>query len=304
MDCSYQAYNLIFSSELECPELPTFAQEGDASKKADVSIRLATVPAELDNPTSTGVVYQASTDQFLLSIGKVARYLVTNGNEIIIEPSKDADLNEVRVFMLGSVFGALLHQRQMLVMHAGVVHTDRGAVLFAGPSGIGKSTLLGEMLRRGYPMMVDDVCAVVQNDENQPLVLPGYPRTRLWADSALKLDVCTDNLARTRPGLEKFERQMPDHFWSESAPLRHIYTLGSNNEGEFSVTALPAINTFGAIINNTYRSVFLDGLDMRPRHFELASMVASNVRVSRVVRPSGTFQLSELADLIEEDLAA
>ena len=302
----YIAYDLIVSSDLECPELPLVADAAahQLQSDVDVHIRLGPVPEKLNNPTSNGVVYQAGTDQFLLSISNIARYLVQNGNEIIIEPASNATLNDVRVFMLGSAFGALLHQRQMLVIHAGAVYTDTGAVLFSGPSDIGKSTLLGELLRRGYPMLVDDVCAVVLDADSQPRVLPGYPRTRLWADSARKLCVCTENLVKTRPQLEKYERQLPDQFWSEPAPLRHIYTLSSDNNQNLSVTPLPAIDTFSAVLHNTYRRVFLDGLEMRQSHFQLVSAVAASVVVSRVVRPSSSFQLTELADLIEEDLAA
>ena len=35
-------------------------------------------------------------------------------------------------------------------------------------------------------MMVDDVCGIVLDSEGTPIVLPGYPRTRLWIDSAHK----------------------------------------------------------------------------------------------------------------------
>jgi len=299
----YQAYDLVFCSDLECPELPSHAEPGDKKLASDVTIRVGTVPETLQKPVSSGIVYQASTDQFLLSMQNIARYLVQNGNEIIIEPANGADLNEVRVFMLGSAFGALLHQRQLLVLHASALYTDKGAVLFAGPSGIGKSTLLGEMLRRGYQMMVDDICAVVLNEQNKLLVLPAYPRTRLWKDAARKLDICTDKLTRTRSSLEKFERQVPDQFWSQRAPLRHIYTLGTSNKQELSLTPLPAIHAFSTILLNTYRSAFLDGLEMRQPHFHQASTVASTTGLSRVVRPSGEFQLAELADLIEEDMA-
>lgn len=67
---------------------------------------------------------------------------------------------------------------------------------------------------------------------------------------------------------------------------------------------LPRIQTFNIVLHNTYRYVFLDGLAMRKPHFDLISAVASQVGVTRVVRPSFPFRLRELADLIVQDLAA
>lgn len=296
----YQAYGLNFCSEWQFPELPVVDPLPDA--QIDVHIRAGEVPETLDNPTSSGVVYAASANLFLLKLKGIGRYLVRNGDEIIIEPDVDASDNDIRVFLLGSGFGALLHQRQLLVIHAGAIYSEQGAVLFSGPSGIGKSTLLGEMLRRGYNMMVDDVCAVTLDSNEKPLVLPGYPRTRLWADSAEKLDVSTDGLQKTRPTLEKFERQLPDQFHASNAPMHRIYLLSSHNTDKLELEPLPAINTFAAVLHNTYRNTFLEGLEMRGVHFAMVSALASNVSVVKVVRPAGSFRLTELADLIEADL--
>ncbi len=192
----------------------------------------------------------------------------------------------------------------LTVLHASGIGGEKGAFLFTGPSGIGKSTLLGELLRRGHKMLVDDVCAVTPDEAGYPVVQPAYPRTRLWADAAGKLTVETDGLERTRPDMEKYERQMPEQFWDQPAPLLRIYHLTSTNKDELSLTPLPRVQTFSAVLHNTYRHVFLDGLDMRKPHFDLVTAVASRVGVTRVVRPNGAFKLVELADLIEQDMEA
>jgi hypothetical protein len=298
----YEAYHCRIDSELEFPELiETGSAEGCSSP--DIHICTGVVPDALENPTGKGVLYQASANQFLLNMDGVARYLVQNGNEIIVQPAPESLAGDVRVFLLGSCIGALLHQRGVLVLHAGAVYTDRGAVLFTGPSGVGKSTLLGEFLRRGYRMMVDDVCAVVVDAAGTPLVLPGYPRTRLWTDAAHRLEQDITGLERTRPGMEKYERQVPAQFWDQPATLHHIYLLTSSNRDELKLEAEPRIRTFSIVLHNTYRRQFLDGLEMRAPHFGLVSAVAKASGVTRVVRPSYPFRLVELADLIEQDLA-
>jgi len=236
----YKAYQLNIHSDLPIPEFPP----GDEGSVADVTIRHGEVPNDLEHVASKGVVYQATENQFLLKMDDIARYLVQNGNEIVIEPVEGSLDSDVRVFMLGSCMGALLHQRSMLVIHAGAIKTEKGAVLFTGPSGIGKSTTVGEFLRRGYKMMVDDVCGVVLNEDQKPIVLPGYPRTRLWTDSARMLNQDVVGLERTRPDMEKYERQIPGQYWDQSVPLHRIYLLTPNNKNELKLFPVQSINTF------------------------------------------------------------
>lgn len=293
---SYRAYELTIQSEFPIPELII----SDGGDKSDVIIRYGEVPDTLAEIQGEGVLYQASTNQFLLRMDQVAHYLVQNGNEIIVSPR--GDLSDIRVFLLGSAMGALLHQRAMLVLHAAAIYTEAGAVLFAGVSGSGKSTLLNEFLRRGYAMMVDDVCGVVVDDKKNLMVLPGYPRTRLWLDSAQKLGQNVETMERTRPTLEKYERQVPDQYRDQPAPLVKIYLLTSNHEQDIKLEVVPRIDGFSIVIHNTYRYQFLEGLAMQASHFGLVSAVAQQVPVIWVKRPNEGFYLNELANAIEQDL--
>jgi hypothetical protein len=102
---------------------------------------LGPVPQALDDAKKKGVLYQISPDRFLLGLGKIARYLVSEGREIVIERVPGGSDDAVRVFLFGSVFGALLHQRGVLPLHGSAVMPSRGATIFAGPSGSGKSML-------------------------------------------------------------------------------------------------------------------------------------------------------------------
>jgi len=295
----YSAYGLLFESDIELPE---FTASQDSRPTPDVRVLLAPVPERLENPAGTGVLFEATEGEFLLRLPDVAAYLVRGGNEILVQPQPDAIDSEVRVFMLGSAIGALLHQREKLVLHAAALGTEQGAVLFAGVSGAGKSTLLSEFLSRGYSMMVDDVCSIELDSAGDPLVMPGYPRTRLWADAAARLDVDTTDLTRTRQSLEKYERQLPDRFWNDPLPIRKIYILKSHNHDEIKITEPPLVRRFNVIKNNTYRRTFLNGLAMQESHFAITARVATTAPVGVVSRPNVGFQLKRLADAIESDL--
>jgi hypothetical protein len=58
---------------------------------------------------------------------------------------------------------SLAHGREAL--HAGAVETPLGTVAIAAPSGTGKSTLAAELMRRGWPLVADDVLVLSRGPE-------------------------------------------------------------------------------------------------------------------------------------------
>ena len=139
-------------------------------------------------------------------------------------PVPEASDDDIRVFLLGSVLGFLLHQRQIFPLHASAIRTEHGAVLFTGHSGAGKSTTLGAMVQRGYAMLADDVSGIVLDDKDRPHVLPAFPSSRLWAESAAKLNLSTKEVSRVRAALDKYVFPV-EHFCQETLPLLGVYVL-------------------------------------------------------------------------------
>ena len=101
----YKAFGLIIDSEIELPELPK------ALGETDVTVSLGIAPTKLINPTFVGVRFESSHNEFLLRIEHIASFYVTAGNHITIDTQPNVEFDEVRLFLLGSAFGALLHQR-------------------------------------------------------------------------------------------------------------------------------------------------------------------------------------------------
>jgi hypothetical protein len=143
---SYEAYGLTIHSELPLPQL---IKSKDTSSP-DLVIRYGDVPEFLDDVTASGRDWQISSKQLLLKIKGVATYWANGSEEVWIDRDPDARDDDVRLWLLGSTLGFLLHQRRILPLHASAIRTDKGAVLFTGFSGAGKSTMLGAMVKRGY----------------------------------------------------------------------------------------------------------------------------------------------------------
>jgi len=63
----------------------------------------------------------------------------------------------VRLYLLGSAWGALCYQRDLLVLHASAVRVDGRAVAFCGRPGMGKSTLAAWLAESGHALVSDDL---------------------------------------------------------------------------------------------------------------------------------------------------
>jgi hypothetical protein len=296
---TYLAYGLHISSDLACPELASHA-----NGRADVRIRLGHAPLELIQPQAQGECYQVTRTQLLLKIDRVGRYLVSNGNDIVVERAPEASEDDVRVFLLGSVLGALLHQRGVLPLHASAVETAYGAVAFAGQIGHGKSTLAAAFHGRGYRVLADDVCAVALDAEGKPLVMPAYPQLNLWADALAHIGESKDALRRTRVLSEKYGLPISERFATRPAPLCAVYELNTANSAKPSLARVTGNARLWLLRDNTFRLSFLAGMDDSERYLRMALAVAQHIRTARVSRPAAPFLLDELADLIENDLRA
>ena len=293
---SYNAFGLGICSEIE------FDQLVPGAGKADVVVRLGQVPDRLKSPTGQGVLYQTVARQFLLNIDGVARFLVSNGSEILIDPAPNTDADTIRLFLFGSVFGALLHQRGVLLLHASAIVAPAGAVVFAGSSGCGKSTLACAFHQKGYLILADELCAI-GTGVSLP-VSPGNPFLMLWADALQRLGLDRLGLRAVRPNLEKYILPLGDDFATEATPLHAVYILEASNSRLSAPTPIKGLKKIEALTGTTYRPRFVEHMKHEGEHLRQITEVASRARVARVNRPHGSLQVDELVDLIQEDFRA
>ncbi|MCI5212810.1 MAG: hypothetical protein D3910_29360, partial [Candidatus Electrothrix sp. ATG2] len=204
-----------------------------------------------------------------------------------------------RLYLLGSCLGALLHQRGLLVMHGAAVRFKEQCVLFAGPSGNGKSTLAAAFCKRGFEVLSDDVCAVDQHLR----AVPGYPQIKLWRDAAGKLGMDTDSMRQIRLQIEKYALKTEGSFCTEPLPLATAYFLSTHNLTTFEFKDLTGMQTFLPLRNNTYRIRYLKGMGLESGHLARIGALSQQVGVTRITRPNSGFRLEELVDQILDDLA-
>lgn len=291
----YQTYNLNIESQLHLPELSA----SDDKSPPDVSINIAHIPNDgLENGKQLGPFLWVNERSVWLKIPDVATFLISDSNKIMIDPKPGIDEESIRVFLLGSALGALLFQCGYLVLHGNAIRIGDQCMVCVGHSGAGKSTLAAGFMQRGFDILADDVVPV----DSQCRAIAGFPRIKLWQDTATRLGIKTDNLQRIRPNLEKFNLPLTRQFGHESLPIRWVYILNSEHQDHISVEPILGMQRFQPIRNNTYRIQFLEAMSLKKEHLQLCGQLAGKIRLARVTRPSKGFKLDALIDHLLTDM--
>jgi hypothetical protein len=291
---SYSAYGLGIESTLVLPELV------ESQRRPDVCIRLGAV--DLSPPPGVRVTEAGwgTPDQACMRIPGVGTFLVSHGKEIVLDPEPNLDESVYRLFILGAALGVLLHQRGFLVLHASAVVMDEGAVAFMGDKGQGKSTMVGELHRAGYPLLADDIVAVDPNS-NVPRAYPGFPQLKLWPESVEQLGVSIEALPKVRPDLEKRSHVLEHGFAVDSVPVKRIFVLTDGDHE--AIEPLSPQAKFMALVQNSYAIGILHETGTQASHFQQTLRVAKAVPVMKLVRRRSMELLPQVVRMIEESIA-
>jgi len=292
----YSAYGLRIEAELPCPGLWTLPGDGRA---ADVTVRMLPEADGSLGELEHGL-YEVKPRVFQLHIPDVARYVVEDGSRIEIQPLPGASEDQIRVYLLGSVMGALLYQRGLFPLHGSAVETPWGGMVFVGAQGAGKSTLAAEFHRRGYKLLSDDVCAIEQTAQGMQ-ILPALSQYRLCPDAFERLE----GAQAGRFEMDKFVVALGEGHRREPMPLRAVHVLAELPEYAGPDAApeweqVRGLQQVQGLIENLYRLNFLQGQSTQRELMQLAATVAQRTEMAVVRRRRDTEKIGALVEYLEQ----
>ena len=281
----YSLFGLHIRSDLLLPELRAVK----LASNPQVHIRLGPVAA----------VGQAGLSAIeggaQLTIDGVARYAITDASLITIDRGADVPDANIRLYLLGSAMGILLHQRGVMPLHANAIEIDGRAFAFTGASGAGKSTLAAWFHDHGHRIIADDICAISFDRDQSPVVAPGLPRLRLWREALERSGRDATGFRRSYAGdddWEKYDVPLPqDDALPTAVPLGAIYVLAKGDA--LAMTRLEGIQATEAMFANTYRGAHVPAFGDVGKHWKACVQLAAHTPIFQLARP---WDLDRLAD--------
>jgi len=321
---NYFVFGLSLHSDLPIPGL---IPVGAPSNGPDVEVHLGNSPsAHSGDSVKRGVLTFVSSDldaagEPALRIWQMAEgacfylaycdgtefWLDRKGASVWAKWPATSSLEDAATFLLGPVLGLLLRLRGVTCLHASAVAINDRAVAFVGDEGAGKSTTAAAFARLGYPVISDDVVAIVER-EGAFHVLPAYPYLSLWPDSVKMLYGPDKTLPTFSANWDKRVLSLAEdrlRFAEKSLPLGAIFILGersSDSSAPFLET--PAVQEcLIALVANSYATGMLDH-DMRAREFALLGRVVASLPVRRVRPHEESAQIDQMCVIIRESYQA
>ncbi|MDJ1171849.1 serine/threonine protein kinase [Roseofilum sp. BLCC_M154] len=324
MSLSYLAFGLYIKSDVLIPGLVGFSR----AQKADLIVDLDAQPPwweEFDQhhlpvwSTSSCITETGNPLWIVEELGQLYLQLTyDDGTQFIIDRQgtevwgtwpEELTLEDTATYLLGPVMGLVLRLRGVTCLHASAIAVGDRAIALVGRSGAGKSTTAAAFAELGYPILSDDIVALVEPD-NQILVQPAYPRLRLWPSSAEILYKNPDALPRLVPTNPTWDKSYLDlnqekyKFQDTPLPLAGIYILGDRTSSSPipALTQLPKRQALMDLIANTYANVLLDKT-MRQQEFHFLSHTVNQVPVYQLNAHPDSEHLFNIPTVILENLS-
>ncbi len=291
-----------FESDLPLPEL----RDNDAPGLLPVSVRLEPAPRILPAGVIVDRFCTVAPGEYLLHIPGVARFYAANGCEVSVEPEGTPPPADLRIYLLGSIFGALCHQNGFLPLHASAVASGGAVTAFLGPSGAGKSTLVAALAQRGYTVVSDDICLLDPGSGDGTRVIPVAGWMKLWRQSLEHLGQTHQEEHRVFSTEDKF-RVFLGPPPGTTAHLANIVFLERPDSSHSAAVAellplTPAAVAVAALMDNTYLAYLPHATGAQRELFSRCAALLGRVKTFRLLAPLGWDRLDQTLQLVEDTL--
>ncbi|TVR15129.1 MAG: hypothetical protein EA391_11465 [Balneolaceae bacterium] len=267
----------------------------------DVEIQLVDNPKQIASPVVENSWMSINEHEFRMQVEQVGEFYAGYGKLVQYSVHPDATTSSIELYLNGSVFGAILHQRKILPIHGSSFIFNGKGVMLCGESGAGKSSLTTAFCLSGSEFLTDDVTPF-EFAENKPFIIPRSDRVKLWSDSLDHFSESKTVLQKIRPEDEKYYFPIKQSS-RERYPLSHVIIIKLKEGGVTEFKPVIKADAFAALHNEIYRLHYLSAMPSLKQYYlmQIAS-ICNNCEVTVVLRPKN-IEISNMQARLSEFLS-
>lgn len=289
----YRLYGMIVASDLEFIQL---VPESTAASLPcpDVVLLSGEIPEWVREKAGRLQIKYEFGEQFSWLMNKTTWLVVEQGNKIIYCMNQGGNIQYLQSYILGFGFAMLALQRRNLAIHCSALADDKGAILIAGESGAGKSTVTAALLEQGYRLMADDMVYVETGMDKQVMAKPAFPYQKLCRNVALEKGFDLEQLIYINEDKDKYLVPYQGSFSTEVVPVKVMLTLEIINGEKIEVKEAEGLEKFYLCSGNLFLRHLLLQQKYEPYIGELCLQMAGAIPIYRIGRPDNRETSSEI----------
>jgi hypothetical protein len=272
-----------------------------AESQVDAVIRLVTTDDELADGLPLGVSYDQNRKELIATHPSVGSFSMVGGKEIRVRAKAGVPEAELANVLVTTPLAALLLQRGLVTLHASAIETDRGAIVFLGPTTTGKSCLAACFQQKGCTVLTDDLTVLSKDTNGSVWVMSGDGRLKLARGAARKWKDATREFATLRRRVRKRVLPAMGPSVAKKTLLSKIYLLETSGE-EVALRGIDEKKRGQILGNNTYQAELLTRMGLWQTYRKCLINNLSTAPISVISIPRGFKQIELAGEQIALDI--
>ena len=296
MTYSYWVYGLRVCSNMEISALPVLPNISEANQQYEVTITFDPTIADFDIYGCPHPIYIDLTEtRCVMFDRRYGLFILTEGRDVVIQPSEAQNLDQLRLYILGTVLTVLLYQRGILALHGSAMAIGDSVVGVIAPSGTGKSSTAAALYNKGYRLLSDDAVSIVFQN-GQYCVYPGYARLKVSESVADCLKYGDEHIIARHPDCGEVSFDARHQFVGNALPLKQIYVLQAGDA--LDIQPCSQRDAVFAMMLNSLPTMWMK--HHSPAQFRQCTEFAKAVPFYTLTRSQNLVDLPALATLLEQ----
>ena len=258
---------------------PASLADPAAALHHEMRVRFGVVPEAISNVVYREDGFALSPTEFVFTTDGGVRFHYAVGEGIVASLPDFGGEDEFRLYLWGTVFGAVAWLNGFFPLHASAVAVGRQAIAFTADSGAGKSTLAAALAALGLPHICDDTLAL-HLDPASVVAVPDRKPLKLWEDAFDLVSARRIDPIATMPG--KSYAQAANSV-AAAMPLGHLIMIEQGDA--VNLTPVRGAAKLDVLAAAMYRDFIRSALGRRSDYTRDLIAIANGVGIWRLTRP-------------------